>query len=157
MSKFPTRVAALFAVATVLVVTACRHPGESSAVTSSQAPLPGRNAKGEINAAHILIMYQGSSRAPATVTRSKQEALALAQEIEKKITGGQADFAALATEFSDCPSAADGGNLGNFLPSQMAYEFSQTAVQLAVGEVSGIVETEFGYHLIRRQNIDLEK
>lgn len=101
----------------------------------------------EIRAAHILLMYKGSARSQAT--RSKAEALAAISEIGERIREG-ADFAELARQFSDCPSGEDGGDLGSFPRGAMVAEFDIAAFALAVGEISPVVETPFGYHLIQR-------
>jgi parvulin-like peptidyl-prolyl isomerase len=101
----------------------------------------------QVKASHILLMYQGSMRSSAT--RSKSEAEAQIKEISRQIGGG-ADFAALAKAHSDCPSRAQGGDLGSFGPGQMVPEFEKAAFGLAIGGVSGVVETPFGYHLIKR-------
>lgn len=92
-------------------------------------------------------MYAGSERSSAT--RSKAEAEAQIAEIEKQLNEG-ADFAALAKEHSDCGSAAAGGDLGGFGRGQMVKPFEDVAFGLDVGATSGVVETVFGYHLIRR-------
>ncbi|MEZ4226488.1 MAG: peptidylprolyl isomerase [Polyangiaceae bacterium] len=100
-----------------------------------------------VRASHILLMYAGSAR--STATRSKDEAQQLIQELKGQIDGG-ADFAALAQQHSDCPSGKQGGDLGNFGRGQMVPPFEQAAFGMDVGATSGIVETDFGYHLIRR-------
>lgn len=92
-------------------------------------------------------MYAGSERSSAT--RSKAEAETQIAEIEKQLNDG-ADFAALAKEHSDCGSAAAGGDLGGFGRGQMVKPFEDVAFGLDVGGTSGVVETVFGYHLIRR-------
>ena len=101
----------------------------------------------QIVASHILLMYEGSAQSSAT--RSKAEAekeiTALADQVAK---GG--DFAKLARAHSDCPSGADGGDLGPFGRGMMVRAFEDTAFALKVGETSGVVETDFGYHLIKR-------
>ena len=125
--------------------------GDPSAETGTIA----EGQPGELNAAHILIMHTGSERVPEEITRTKEEALALAQEVAKKAKAEDADFAALATEHSDCPSSVEGGNLGNFPPDQMVPAFSEATMKLAIGEVSGIVESPFGYHIIRRQELQI--
>jgi len=107
----------------------------------------------ELSAAHILIMHTESERVPESITRSKEEALALTKEIAVNLQAKDADFAALAKEHSDCPSGTEGGSLGSFAPNQMVPEFSQATIGLAVGEVSDLVETPFGYHIIRRQEL----
>ena len=101
----------------------------------------------QIRASHILLMYAGSERSSAT--RSKDEAQSAINDIAQQIEGG-ADFAALATQHSDCGSASAGGDLGNFGRGQMVKAFEEAAFALDVGNTSGVVETPFGYHIIRR-------
>jgi peptidyl-prolyl cis-trans isomerase C len=101
----------------------------------------------QVRASHILLMYKGSSR--STATRSKEEALKLIGSIKTDLDGG-ADFAQLARQHSDCPSGRKGGDLGSFGHGQMVKEFDTTAFGLPVGGTSGVIETAFGYHIIRR-------
>ncbi|RMH43691.1 MAG: parvulin peptidyl-prolyl isomerase [Deltaproteobacteria bacterium] len=101
----------------------------------------------QVRASHILLMYQGSAR--STASRSKDEAHSQIQEIKRQIDGG-ADFAALAKQHSDCPSAKAGGDLGPFGRGQMVKEFEDAAFALDVGATSDVVETAFGYHIIKR-------
>ena len=103
-----------------------------------------------LGASHILIMHKGSERVPPDITRTREEALARVQEVAAKVKAEGADFAGLAMEYSDCPSKAEGGSLGTFPPSQMVAAFSEATMKLAVGEISDPVETEFGFHIIRR-------
>lgn len=100
-----------------------------------------------IRASHILLMYAGSMR--STASRSKEEAQAEIEALRDRIAGG-AEFAAVAGEVSDCPSGAQGGDLGEFRPGMMVASFDEAAFGLGVGEMSGVVETPFGYHLIVR-------
>ncbi len=101
----------------------------------------------QVQASHILLMYEGSSRSSAT--RTKEEAQTQIEALAQRVQGGE-DFAALAAEVSDCPSGARGGDLGSFGRGQMVREFEETAFALGVGETSGVVETDFGFHLIQR-------
>ena len=100
-----------------------------------------------VKASHILLMYEGSARSSAT--RSKDEAESEIAALKHQLDGG-ADFEQLAAENSDCPSGMNGGDLGSFGRGQMVREFEDAAFALEVGETSGVVETDFGYHLIRR-------
>ncbi len=72
-----------------------------------------------------------------------------AQDLIAKLNAGET-FEALAKTFSKCPSGKDGGNLGEFGRGQMVTAFEKAAFALEVGEVSGVVQTQFGYHLIKR-------
>jgi len=78
----------------------------------------------------------------------KQQALKKAQDILAKLKQGE-DFAKLATENSACPSKEKGGDLGTFEKGKMAEEFDKAAFSLKPGELSDVVETELGYHIIR--------
>jgi parvulin-like peptidyl-prolyl isomerase len=100
-----------------------------------------------VRASHILLMYQGSARSSAS--RSKADAETQIKALKTELDGG-ANFATLATQHSDCPSKSKGGDLGSFGPGQMVKAFEETAFALPVGGVSGIVETQFGYHIIQR-------
>jgi parvulin-like peptidyl-prolyl isomerase len=101
----------------------------------------------QVRASHILLMYAGSSRSSAT--RSKADAEKQIAELKTQLDGG-ADFAELARANSDCPSKAKGGDLGSFGRGQMVKPFEDTAFGLPVGGTSGVVETQFGYHIIKR-------
>ncbi|MCB9094689.1 MAG: peptidylprolyl isomerase [Halobacteriovoraceae bacterium] len=72
-----------------------------------------------------------------------------AKDIAKKIEEG-ASFEDMAKDFSMCPSGRDGGNLGEFGKGMMVKEFENAAFGLEVDQVSGPVQTQFGYHLIKR-------
>lgn len=109
---------------------------------------PGKQTMSDqVRASHILLMYEGSSR--STATRSQEEAIEQIASIKAEIDGG-ADFAAAATEHSDCPSGSSGGDLGEFGRGMMVPEFDEAVYDLEVGATSGVVETPFGYHLIQR-------
>ncbi|MGZ3789179.1 MAG: peptidylprolyl isomerase [Bacteriovorax sp.] len=72
-----------------------------------------------------------------------------AQDLLKKLSEGS-NFESLARDFSQCPSGKDGGNLGEFGKGMMVPSFEKAAFGLLPGEVSGIVRTQFGFHLIKR-------
>lgn len=101
----------------------------------------------QVSASHILLMYAGSMR--STATRTQDEAVTLINELKAKIDAGE-DFAALASEHSDCPSGQSGGSLGTFGRGQMVPEFETAAFGMEVGGLSDVVVTDFGYHLITR-------
>ncbi|KGP90035.1 peptidylprolyl isomerase [Pontibacillus chungwhensis BH030062] len=88
--------------------------------------------KTEIRASHILV--------------SSEEK---AKEVKQKIEEGNKDFAALAKEYSEGPSASNGGDLDYFGPGKMTPAFEDAAYELEKGEVSEPVKTEFGFHIIK--------
>jgi parvulin-like peptidyl-prolyl isomerase len=92
-------------------------------------------------------MYDGSLR--STATRSQEEAQQKIVDLKADIDAGS-DFAELARQNSDCPSSAQGGDLGSFGRGMMVPEFEESAFGLEVGATSDIVTTDFGYHLIKR-------
>ncbi|MBN1456956.1 MAG: peptidylprolyl isomerase [Sedimentisphaerales bacterium] len=96
----------------------------------------------QAKASHILIDTRGKDEA------GKVEAKAQAEDILKQVKDG-GDFAELAKTYSSCPSKSKGGDLGYFEKGRMVPEFSQAAFALNIGEVSDIVETQFGYHIIK--------
>lgn len=100
-----------------------------------------------IKASHILLMYAGSDRSSAS--RSKAEAEQQIQQIKGQLDGG-GDFEALAKQHSDCPSGKSGGDLGSFGPGQMVKPFDDAARAMQIGGVTDVVETQFGYHIIKR-------
>ena len=102
----------------------------------------------KITASHILIGYKGADRSEAT--RTKAEARKLAEDVLAKVKAPGADFAALAKEHSEGPSSEKGGDLGEFGKNKMHKNFEEAGWKLKVGEISGIVETPFGFHVIKR-------
>jgi len=104
----------------------------------------------EIKASHILISYKGADRADSDISRSKDEAKTEAERLRKLIVEENSDFAEIAQKHSDGPSSSKGGDLGKFKFEVMAKPFSEAAFDLNVGEVSEVVETDFGFHVIKR-------
>jgi parvulin-like peptidyl-prolyl isomerase len=129
------------------------EPAEAAApVDSAPEPTPPPPPAPEpmVAASHVLIQYKGSMRAGANVKRSKDEARKLATDVMNKAKKGQ-DFAALAKEYSDEPGAKDrAGALGKFAKAQMVKPFADAAFALQPGEISQVVETDFGFHVIKR-------
>jgi hypothetical protein len=117
------------------------------AASSASAPTPPPTA---IAAQHILVAYKGALRAPAGITRSKASAKARAEEALAKAKAG-ADFSALVAQYSDDPGANERmGSLGKFTRDKMDKAFSDAAFALQVDQVSDVVETKFGFHVIKR-------
>jgi peptidyl-prolyl cis-trans isomerase C len=97
----------------------------------------------QVRASHILIKVdENASEAQKTEARKK------IKEVQQKLQKGE-DFATLAKTYSEGPSGPGGGNLGYFRRGQMVKPFEDAAFSLKSGETSDIVETRFGYHLIK--------
>lgn len=111
--------------------------------------LESKEPEEQIEASHILVSYAGAVRAAPTVTRTKERADQFARELIKRIQNGE-NFDALAREFSDGESAEAGGKLGALKKGVMPQAFDDSAWKLKLGDVTGPIETEFGYHLIRK-------
>lgn len=77
------------------------------------------------------------------------QTLALAKSIKEQIIAG-ADFAVMAVQYSSCPSKGRGGDLGVFGQGQMVKPFEDAVLSAKVGEVTDPVQTQFGFHLIKR-------
>ena len=99
----------------------------------------------QVRASHILIAPDKDPNVDPNVAKAK--AKAKAQGLLKKIKDGN-DFATLAKENSTCSSSPKGGDLGYFSREKMVKPFSDAAFSLKVGQVSDVVETEYGYHII---------
>ena len=97
----------------------------------------------EVKASHILL-----KTAPGDTDEAKEEKKTQLTGIREQLANG-ADFEELAEKHSDCPSKASGGDLGFFSRGKMVQPFSDAAFGLEVGALSDIVETQFGYHLIK--------
>jgi peptidyl-prolyl cis-trans isomerase C len=97
----------------------------------------------QVRARHILIKVD-----PGTDESKKAEARKKLKGIHNRLKKGE-DFEALAKEFSEGPSGARGGDLGYFSRGQMVKPFEEVAFGLSPGKMSNIVETQFGYHLIK--------
>ncbi|THU54866.1 hypothetical protein C4D60_Mb11t00570 [Musa balbisiana] len=112
----------------------------------------------QVRASHILIKHEGSRRKASwkdpdgrvisTTTRDAavRQLLALRDDIDS----GKARFQDVAVLHSDCSSAKRGGDLGRFGRGQMQKPFEEATYALKVGELSGIVDTDSGVHIILR-------
>ena len=166
-ARFPfSRGSALVATLTLLVpgallLAACdgtltgTHQSRGTLPALSPEPMPTTTAAAptgpaQIGARHLLVMHRESRSAPPTMLRTRAEARARAEKALAAIQKG-AVFEDMVAEYSDEPGAAErGGDLSKFSRKQMVKKFSDAAFQLKVGEVSAIVETEFGFHVIKR-------
>jgi NIMA-interacting peptidyl-prolyl cis-trans isomerase 1 len=141
--------------------------GVSSAASSASPPsgesaaercLAGAGAKRErkpsepdrITAKHVLVRYAGAKRAPETVTRTREQACLRAEEALTKLKEGMS-FAEVVRIYSDESGAATReGTIGTVQRTDVAAAFADAAFELSAGEVSQVVETSFGFHVILR-------
>lgn len=106
-----------------------------------------------IRARHLLIAYQGATGADPSLRRTRSAARIRAAAALARVQAGET-IEQLARELSDGPSGARGGDLGTFGQGVMNPRFETAAFGLAVGQVSDIVETPFGFHLVERMVLD---
>ncbi len=106
------------------------------------------NQPKKVRARHILAKTPENADAPTlTAAKSKIEAAL------KRVTESKEDFATVAKEVSEDGSASKGGDLGLFGPGQMVKPFEEAAYALKVGEISGVVKSRFGFHIIKVEEI----
>lgn len=111
---------------------------------------PKETLPAEVGASHLLVQFVGAQGAKPAVVRTKQEARQRAEEALAKARAGT-DFGELVKEYSDEPGAAErAGALGRFPHHAMVKPFADAAFHLNVGEISDLVESPFGYHIILR-------
>ncbi len=138
-----------------IAVKPSTSPATAVATTSKPAEAHPADAhpaeqRQEYSARHLLVQYKGSQRAAPSITRTEEEAKARATEAMKKARAGT-PFEDLVKEYSDEPGAAQRlGDLGKFHKGQMVPEFQNAVEKLKVGEISDLVKTQFGYHVIKR-------
>ena len=109
-----------------------------------------------VRAKHVLIKYPENEDGSELTEEQKAETLAKANEVLEKAKNGE-DFDALITEYNEDPGVTSNPDGYYFGKGQMVEPFENAAYALADGEISGLVETDFGYHIIKRLPIDDEK
>jgi peptidyl-prolyl cis-trans isomerase NIMA-interacting 1 len=124
------------------------HSSANTRTDSTTAP------EGKIRAAHLLVKHKDSRRPSSwrepNITRTKEEAREIIKGYEQRIKSGQTTLGDLAVSESDCSSARKRGDLGFFGKKEMQKEFEDAAFALKPGEISAVVETASGVHLIER-------
>jgi parvulin-like peptidyl-prolyl cis-trans isomerase-like protein len=132
------------ALASALAV-ASTTPSAPASVKKEEAPPEW------ITAQHVLVAYKGAAKCPHNVTRSKDEARKRADEVRAKAVDGKMDFGDIAAMYSDDPNGKERqGSLGKIFRTSVVKEFGDAAWALKVDEVSNVVETQFGFHVIKR-------
>ena len=104
-------------------------------------------------ASHILIAWEGAKGSIATRTQEEAKEFALELHIGAKTM----DFEKMARENSDGPSGRRGGNLGVYATGTMIPVFESAVASTEVGGIAPVVESPFGYHIIKREKIDAIK
>jgi len=102
-----------------------------------------------IHTRHILIRYAGAKNAPDDIERTEAEARALAESIRAEIAGG-ADFAEVAREKSEDGSSERGGDVGTVGRGLLAPEYEEAAFAAAPSELTPVVQTAYGFHVVER-------
>ncbi|KAI1886527.1 hypothetical protein AGOR_G00196670 [Albula goreensis] len=117
-----------------------------------ERPTGAGDGKGEpekVRCSHLLVKHNQSRRPSSwreeNITRSKEEALELIQQYIEKIKSGEEEFESLASQFSDCSSARNGGDLGSFGRGQMQKPFEDASFALKVGDMSGPCSPTLGF------------
>ncbi|KAK7262943.1 hypothetical protein RJT34_30525 [Clitoria ternatea] len=113
---------------------------------------------GEVRASHVLIKHEGSRRKASwkdpegqvIKNTTRDTAVSQLKAFREDIIAGKATFEDIAARFSDCSSAKRGGDLGPFGRGQMQKPFEEATFALKVGEISDIVDTDSGVHIIKR-------
>ncbi len=122
-------------------------PYEENGYWKLSKVVESKNIPDSVKASHILVTFQGSQLG-ADVSRSKEEAQALADSIAGVVRNDKAKFAELASEYSaDTSNKEDAGDLGYFVPGTMIPAFDNYVFDNSTGDI-GVVETPFGYHVI---------
>ncbi len=122
----------------------------ATATASATATPSASTASDTISAQHVLVAYKGAKNAPSSVTRSKADAKKLAEDIAARAKNGE-EFSQLVSQYSDDPGSKDRqGSLGKFGRDKMVKPFADAAFALPVGGTSSVVETPFGFHVIKR-------
>jgi hypothetical protein len=134
-------------------------PAATARIASPKAPAPpppdtpaqvAADTGESVAASHVLVAFVGAMRADPSIKRTKEEAQKVASKLLARAKKGE-DFGKLAEDNSDDPSAKrNKGSLGRFTRQQMVKPFSDAAFSLKPGQVSELVETAFGYHVIKR-------
>ncbi|KAK8587543.1 hypothetical protein V6N12_022029 [Hibiscus sabdariffa] len=115
-------------------------------------------AANQVRASHILIKHQGSRRKASwkdpegrlISATTRDSAVSQLKLLRDDIVSGKAKFNDVASRYSDCSSAKRGGDLGPFGRGQMQRPFEDATYNLKVGEISDIVDTDSGVHIIMR-------
>ncbi|KMZ64206.1 Peptidyl-prolyl cis-trans isomerase Pin1 [Zostera marina] len=127
-------------------------------MTETKNMSSSRSSSQTVKASHILVKHQGSRRKaswkdPEGVrikATSRDSAVQQLLMLKADIVSGKARFEDVASRYSDCSSAKRGGDLGSFGRGKMQKPFEDATFSLKVGEMSDIIDTDSGVHIILR-------
>ena len=156
MIRILSRTVAGFCLASLLAFS-CGSSDDTGAYASpdpdmtaaAASPDPASPADIEFfRAAHILITWYTSPK--DSVSYDDLNAIGVIRNIQDEILSGRVTFEEMAFNYSHCTSAADSGRLPDFTSGAITEELDSTIAALEPGEMSGIIRTRFGYHLVKR-------
>ncbi|CAI0461694.1 unnamed protein product [Linum tenue] len=133
-------------------------PGEEDSHRKRKKRSKPMASGNQVRASHILIKHEGSRRKASwkdpegrvIMNTTKESAIAKLVQFREDILSGKAKFEDIASRHSDCSSAKRGGDLGPFGRGQMQKPFEDATFALKVGDISDIVDTDSGVHIILR-------
>ncbi|KAM0942346.1 putative peptidylprolyl isomerase [Dioscorea sansibarensis] len=138
--------------------SASSNPPSRKADDPSPATKRSKKAREVVRASHLLVKHEGSRRKASwkdpdgrrISATTRNAAAELLSSLREEIVSGEIRFADAAAQHSDCSSAKRGGDLGRFGRGQMQKPFEEAAFALQVGQISDIVDTDSGVHIILR-------
>ncbi|MCK5115486.1 MAG: peptidyl-prolyl cis-trans isomerase [Candidatus Aegiribacteria sp.] len=157
MARIRSRTIAGFCLAPLLVLScgAYEEAGENTlpdpdgVIVTTDFPDTASTGDTEfISAAHILIKWHTTPEDSGSA--DEDDAMRSIRRIQDEILSGQVTFEEMAFNYSHCTSAADSGRLPVFTSGGITEELDSTIAALEPGEISGIIRTRFGYHLVKR-------
>jgi peptidyl-prolyl cis-trans isomerase NIMA-interacting 1 len=125
-------------------------PEAACLAEAAAAPAPVADEPSSVTVKHVLVKHRDADRAPPELTRTRGEACLRAAEALEALKGG-AEFDEVVARYSDEEGAASrGGMIGEIRREEVAPAFADAAFTLDVAQVSRVVETPFGFHLVLR-------
>lgn len=117
---------------------------------ANKRPKPGKDRPEKVRVSHVLVKHAGSKRPKDGVSRTRGEACLRAAEARDKIVAGMSFDDAVKTYSDEDGAATRGGSVGDIEHGAVDEAFEEAAFDLSRGDMSDVVETPFGFHLILR-------
>ncbi len=151
MQKQAAASASAASVASAQALASALAAASASAAVASATPKKDEPPPEWITAQHVLIAYKGAAKCPKAVTRTKDEARKRADEARAAALDGKMEFGDVAKLYSDDPNGQERlGSLGKIKRENVVKEFADVAFALKVDAISPVIETQFGFHVIKR-------